>query len=129
MRTACRINVGERYRSPSAVACAGLFGSDFTKCHGVTALQEAKLKQWQNPKRPDSTLDNFAAASGYAGFAADAMARVRARLAGFEDDDTAMQQQQQGPLGAASAGGGQGTASTSPQQQQGEERCWCIDPC
>jgi hypothetical protein len=58
--------------------------------------QEAKLKQWQSPRRPSSTLDNFAAASGYGSFAADAMARVRARLAGFEDDDTLNMQQPPG---------------------------------
>jgi hypothetical protein len=58
-------------------------------------------------------LDNFAAASGYSSFAADAMARVRARLAGFEDDDGDLQQQQ-GALGA-----GQDTAGSPQQQQQG----------
>jgi CO dehydrogenase/acetyl-CoA synthase delta subunit len=62
-------------------------------------VQEAKLKQWQSPQRSSSTLDNFAAASGYGSFAADAMARVRARLAGFEDDDTLNMQQQSGVSG------------------------------
>jgi hypothetical protein len=51
-------------------------------------LQEAKLKQWQTPQRPSSSLDTFAASSGYKQMAADAMARVRARLSGWEDDDS-----------------------------------------
>jgi len=63
--------------------------------HSRCCMQEAKLRQWQSPQKPSSTLDNFAAASGYSTFAADAMARVRARLAGFEDGTTLQQQQQQ----------------------------------
>ncbi|KAF6255470.1 hypothetical protein COO60DRAFT_207312 [Scenedesmus sp. NREL 46B-D3] len=50
--------------------------------------EEAKLKQWQSPQRPSSSLDSFAASSGYKQMAADAMARVRARLSGWEDDDS-----------------------------------------
>lgn len=50
--------------------------------------EEAKLKQWQSPSRPSSSLDSFAASSGYKQMAADAMARVRARLSGWEDDDS-----------------------------------------
>lgn len=76
-------------------------------------MQEAKLKQWQSPQRPSSTLDNFASASGYGSFAADAMARVRARLAGFEDDDTLTTQQQPG----ASEEQQQAAAGVAQQQQ------------
>lgn len=89
-------------------------------CCCAHVLQEARLKQWQSQQRPSSTLDDFAAASGYGSFAADAMARVRARLAGYEDDDSLQQQQQQ--LGASEGQQG-GAAADAPQrqQQQGEQ--------
>jgi hypothetical protein len=92
--------------------------------HG--GLQEARLKQWQSPQRPSSTLDDFAAASGYGSFAADAMARVRARLAGYEDDDS-LQQQQQQQQGACKGEQG-GAAADTPQQQQQQqgERSVCL---
>lgn len=55
---------------------------------GIHILQEAKLKQWQTAQRPTSSLDSFAAASGYQAAAADAIARVRARLMGYADDES-----------------------------------------
>jgi hypothetical protein len=87
----------------------------------VLLLQEAKLKQWQSPNKPSSTLDNFAAASGYGSFAADAMARVRARLAGFEDDDTLLQPAD--AAGAAQSQADAGTSEPAQQQQGGDVSC------
>jgi hypothetical protein len=91
--------------------------------HCVCCLvQEAKLRQWQLPNKPSSTLDNFAAASGYGSFAADAMARVRARLAGFDDDDTLQQ-----PAGAAGSEHPQAeTGSPQPSQQQQGDKCYPV---
>lgn len=57
-------------------------------------MQEAKLQQWQTKQRSPSTVDTFAAASGYQQAAAEAMARVRARLMGFTDDETYGTEQQ-----------------------------------
>eukprot|EP00878_Enallax_costatus_P024167 GHUV01025766.1.p1 GENE.GHUV01025766.1~~GHUV01025766.1.p1 ORF type:complete len:395 (+),score=102.77 GHUV01025766.1:133-1317(+) len=69
-------------------------GVSIADLYKAAEREEAKLQQWQTKQRPTSTVDTFAAASGYQQAAADAMARVRARLMGFTDDETYPTQQQ-----------------------------------
>lgn len=97
-------------------------------CVAMHVLQEARLKHWQSPQRPSSTLDDFAAASGYGSFAADAMARVRARLAGYEDDDSLQQQQHPG-ASEGQQGGGAAADAPQQQQQQGRQRLAGLAAC
>lgn len=106
--------------------------------HGACArllllLQEAKLKQWQSPQqRQTSTLDSFAATSGYKQMAADAMARVRARLSGWADDETfAAGNLNAGEAAAAPGAGSDSSNSLSPAAgkvlQQLLEECCCRE--
>jgi hypothetical protein len=79
----------------------------------VLLSQEAKLKQWQAPPRPSSSLDSFAASSGYKQMAADAMARVRARLSGFEDDESFLTTTSSGTIQTGSSGEARAGAASS----------------
>jgi hypothetical protein len=47
------------------------------------------MRAGQGGGRAASSLDSFAEMPAYAGLAADAMARVRARLLGYDDDEDA----------------------------------------
>jgi hypothetical protein len=75
-------------------------GVPLTELYKAAEREEAKLKQWQargSGGSSSSTLDSFAASSGYAQAAADAMARARARLLGYDDDATLSPQQDANP--------------------------------
>ncbi|KAF8060005.1 hypothetical protein HT031_004943 [Scenedesmus sp. PABB004] len=92
-------------------APASVGGVPLDDLYRAAEREEAKLQQWRAPPRAASSLDGFAAASGYKQMAAAAMARARARFSGWSDDGD----------DSGGGGGGDGSGDAAPGGE-GEQR-------